>query len=206
MTGPGVTAVVFDIGNVLLRWDPRNLYRRMGLSDAETAELLAETGLLAVNLECDGGQPFADGIARLVAAYPHRQRFLEAFDARWTELLDGAIEHNVAVLHDLKAQRVPVFAITNFAREKFDVSRKLFPFLDVFDDIVVSGDVGRVKPDVAIYRILVERQKLEPDRAVFIDDSRRNIDAAAALGFRTIHVETEQAPVREELRRLGLPV
>jgi 2-haloacid dehalogenase len=206
MSGAEVDAVVFDVGNVLLRWHPHNLYRRMGLSDAETAALLAETGLLAVNLECDGGLPFADGIARLVAAYPHRRSYLEAFDTRWTDLLDGAIEHNVAVLQELKAHGVPVFAITNFAREKFDVSRRLFPFLDAFDDIVVSGDVRCVKPDPAIYRLLIERQSLDTRRAVFIDDSRRNVDAAAALGFRVIHVENEEVSVREELRRLGLPV
>ena len=119
--------------------------------------------------------------------------------------LDGLTLDGVT-LPALKAHGVPVFAITNFAREKFDVSRRLFPLLDAFGDIVVSGDARCVKPDPAIYRLLIERQSLDTRRAVFIDDSRRNVDAAAALGFRVIHVENEAAPVREELRRLGLPV
>jgi 2-haloacid dehalogenase len=201
-----IEAVVFDIGNVLIRWDPRNLYRRMGLDDAASARMMAETGIVAMNHEFDRGKPFAEGIAELVGRHPRYATYLEAWDRRWTEMLDGAIDGNVALMADVRRAGLPLYGLSNFSREKFDIARGLFPFLDRFDHLVVSADVRLIKPDREIFDHLVAATGCNPATSVFIDDSAPNIATARALGFHTIHVETEQVPVRERLQTLGVPV
>lgn len=202
----GIDCVVFDIGNVLVRWDPRNLYRRMGYSDAETAAILAEVGLLEVNHRVlDAGGAFATALELLVARFPHHARFIRAFDARWIELLGGAIDDSVAIFERLKRAGIPVHAISNYHRQKFDITRSLFPFLDAFDELILSGDVGLVKPDREIFELLIERRGLDVVRTVFIDDSLDNIAAAHELGFATIHFSEAHTDLGTELLRLGLP-
>lgn len=203
---PEIDTVVFDIGNVLIRWDPRNLYRRMGLSDAETAAFMAETALHEINhRQLDAGAPFTETIAGLAARFPHHAERIEAFDRRWPEMLGGAIDSSVAVLRSLLAAGVPVHAVSNFSRTKFDLARAAFPFLDEFDDILVSGDVGHVKPDPEIFELLITRCDLAPARAVFIDDSAPNIETARRLGFATIRFDEHKTDLWAELVRFGLP-
>jgi len=199
-----IDCVIFDIGNVLIRWDPRNLYRRQGIADTETARLLALTGLLEMNIEFDRGKPFADGLAELTRRFPEHARFFAAWDSHWPDALDGAIEPNVRLLADLKAARIPVYAISNFSREKFDIARSLFPFLDGFDELVLSADVRLVKPDRDIFDLMIARRSLTPSRAVFIDDSAANIATAEQVGLKTIHFSDESVPVRTHLARHGL--
>jgi 2-haloacid dehalogenase len=201
-----IDSVIFDVGNVLIRWDPRNLYRRMGFADSDSDRIIAETGLLEMNTDLDRGRPFAEGIAELAVRHPAHRPFIEAWHARWPEMLGGPIEPNVALLADLKAAGVPVYAITNFARETFDIARSRYPFLDSFDDIVVSADVRLVKPDPEIFAVLLRRNRLDPRRSAYIDDSADNIATADRLGLATIHVSDEGVPVRVRLRELGLAV
>lgn len=201
-----IDCVVFDIGNVLIRWDPKNLYRKMGLSDAETDRMIAETGIHDLNIEFDRGMPFAQGCAELASRHPQYSRYLEAWDTRWTEMLDGAIEDNAQLIADVRRTGLPVHAISNFSREKFDVARRMFPFLDTFDELVVSADVGLVKPDRAIFEVLFKRRPIKPEATVFIDDSAANIATAQGLGLHTIHVVDEHVPVRQHLRTLGVGV
>lgn len=202
---PGIDTVVFDIGNVLIRWDPCNLYRRMGLTDAETAAFMAETALVEINhRHLDAGAPFAETIAELAARFPHHTELIHAFDRRWPEMLGGAIDPNVSVMRGLLAAGVPVHGISNFSRAKFDLARSVFPFLDEFDDLLISGDVGLVKPDPEIFELLVARCDLVPERAVFIDDSAANIETARRLGFATIHFEERTIDLATELVRLGV--
>jgi len=202
-----IDSVVFDVGNVLIRWDPRNLYRRLGFTDAATAAILAETGLLEINhRQLDAGAPFGPTIEALATRFPAHRMFLSAFHERWTDMLAGPIEENVALLEGLRTEGVPVYAITNFARDKFDVSRALFPFLDTFDDIVVSADVGLVKPDDEIFELLIARRRLDPSRSVFIDDSAANVATARRLGFHSVHYVDATTDLGAELAELGLPV
>lgn len=201
-----VDCVVFDIGNVLVRWSPLNLYRRMGYADAETAAILAETRLIEVNhriLDAGKGR-FGPVMAELAGLHPAHATFLSAFDERWTELLGGPIEENVRVLVDLKRAGVPVHAISNFNREKFDVTRAMYPFLDSFDELVLSGDVGVVKPDPEIFELLVSRRGFDPARAVFIDDVAENIAAARNVGFRGIVFEEGRTDLRRALLDFGI--
>jgi 2-haloacid dehalogenase len=202
---PAIDVAVFDIGNVLIRWDPCNLYRQLGYADAVTAAVIAETGLAAINhRELDAGAPFAPTITALAARFPHHAAFVQAFHARWEEMLGGAIDASIALVDELKAAGVPVHAITNFSREKFDIARARFPVLDRFDELIVSGDVGMVKPDAEIFELLISRRRLTPARAVFIDDSAANIATARRIGFATIHFTEGETDLRAELAGLGL--
>lgn len=200
-----IDCVVFDIGNVLVRWDPRNLYRRMGYPDAETTSILAEIGLLEINHRVlDAGGSFAATLELLVERFPQHAEFIRAFDTRWQDLLGGAIDPTVAIFERLKKAGVPVHAISNYNREKFDIARALFPFLNAFDELILSGDVGLIKPGAAIFELLIRRRDLDVDRTVFIDDSIDNVVTADQLGFATIHFEESSTDLRAELLRLGL--
>jgi 2-haloacid dehalogenase len=206
MSGRKVDTVVFDIGNVLIRWDVQNLYRKMFPNDAAINQFLGETGLIVRNHEFDRGEHFVDGLADLTRQFPHYAKPLAAFDARWDECLDGPINGNVTLLRELRAANVPVHAITNFNQHKFRYAQTLFPFLTEFDDIVVSGDERLIKPDPAIYQVLLRRRDLQAQQCVFIDDSGANIAAAQNLGFKTVHFAEGSTDTRAEFRALGLPV
>ena len=207
MSGRSIDSVIFDIGKVLIRWEPEKLYRTMFRSDAEIAAFLDETGLLARNLEFDRGEPFAVGIDDLVRRFPHYTDALRAFDTRWIETLNGEIPEAAGILTALRKAGIPNFAITNFAREKFDVALPLFPMLGQFDDIVVSSDVRLIKPDPAIFRLLIDRRKLDPDRTLFIDDSAKNISAARDLGLVThLFDEANAGSLTRDCQVFSLPV
>jgi 2-haloacid dehalogenase len=201
-----IDCVVFDIGNVLVRWDPRNLYRRMGYSDVETTSILAEIGLLEINHRVlDAGGSFTATMEALAERFPRHAEFIHAFDKRWLELLGGAIPATVAILRTLKMTGVPVHAISNYNREKFNMARALFPFFDAFDELILSGDVRMVKPDPGIFKLLIRRRNLDVRRTVFIDDSANNVATADQLGFATIHFNETTTDLRAELLSLGLP-
>lgn len=179
-----VDHVIWDVGNVLIRWDAAKLYRQRGMNDGAIAGFFAETSLMAHNEACDAGADIAECMSALGRRFPHFRAELMAFDSHWPETLDGAIEASVAQLARLKSAKVPCLAITNFNRVKFDIARKLFPFLDTFDDCLVSADIGIVKPDPRIFNVLLDRHQLSPARALFIDDSARNIATATSLGLK----------------------
>ena len=202
----GINCVVFDIGNVLVRWDPCNLYRCMGYLDSETAAILTEIGLLEINHRVlDAGGPFPATLELLVERFPRHAEFIRAFDGRWVETLGGIIPSSVAILHRLKQAGVPVHALSNYNRQKFDIARELFPFLMTFDELVLSGDVGLVKPDAAIFEHLISRCGLDVGRTAFIDDTMANVATAGRLGFATIHFNEKTTDLGAELLRLGLP-
>ena len=200
-----IDCVIFDIGNVLLDWDPRYLYRRIFSDDGAVEAFLAETGLLELNLEFDRGEPFAPGLARLARRFPQHAGALAAFDARWLETVGGVIAGPLALLERLLEAGLPVYAISNFSREKFNVALDAFPFLRRFHDIVISGDLKILKPDPRIYAALIERRRFDPARAFFIDDNERNVAAARRLGMRAHHYRGPAA-LFADCRALGLPV
>jgi HAD superfamily hydrolase (TIGR01509 family) len=121
------------------------------------------------------------------------------------ELLGGAIPATAAILKALKEARVPVHAISNYNREKFDVARRLYPFLNFFDELILSGDAGMVKPNPEIFKLLIRRRDLDVRRTVFIDDAADNVATADQLGFATIHFNEATTDLRTEFLRLGLP-
>lgn len=195
--------VVFDIGNVLIQWDPRLLYRSLFGNEHDADRFLAEVLPPEWNLEQDRGRSFADAIAEAIARRPDQEEAIRAWDTRWHEMVPGEVPGSVAILKALKASRVPLYAITNFSREKFAECRERFPFLaDDFIDVVISAHEGLIKPDRRIYEVLFARNALVPEQTVFIDDSPANVEAARHIGMHAIHF-TGAAPLDRALRDLG---
>jgi 2-haloacid dehalogenase len=196
---------VFDVGNVLIRWDPRNLYRKLIADEAEREDFLARICSPEWNLEMDRGRAFAEGVAERVALFPQHEALIRAFDERWLETLDGAVEESVAILEELRAAGVKTYAITNFSREKFAVTRTRYSFLGGFEGIIVSAHEQLLKPDPRIYAVLCERHGLAPADCIFIDDSLANVEGARAFGMQGHHFKTA-TELRADLRQQGLPL
>jgi 2-haloacid dehalogenase len=194
---------VFDIGNVLIQWDPRHLYRKVFADPARMDWFLTEVCTSDWNLEQDRGRPFAEAVAERIALYPDLAAEIRAYDERWHEMVPGAIAESVALLEALRASGVRTFAITNFSTEKFALARARFAFLNTFEGVVVSGEEKVLKPDPAIYRTLLERYGLAAGDCLFIDDSEKNVDGARAVGMHGHHF-TNPAALASALRRHGL--
>jgi len=199
------TIVVFDIGKVLLDWDPRHLYRSMFTDEAEMETFLRDVCARDWILALDGGKPFAEAVIERIALFPHYEKEIRAFDERWHETNRGVIEGSIAILNRLQAARVPNYAITNFSAEKFEGARKTFPFLDSFDGIVVSGRERLLKPDAAIYNLFLDRHGLKAADCIFIDDSATNVAGARAVGMHGHHFVAAEGLARD-LRAHGFDV
>ncbi len=198
-----IDTVVFDIGNVLIQWDPRHLYRRLIPDKAEMERFLAEVCTDAWNLEQDRGRTWAEATAERVALFPQHEALIRAYSARWHDMVPGEVPGTVALLEALRTRDVPLYAITNFSVEKFAEAQARFPFLRGFRDVVVSGAERLLKPDPAIYRLLLDRNGLEAAGCLLIDDSEKNVRGAEAVGMRAHHFRG--APrLEDELRALGL--
>ncbi|RBP14042.1 2-haloacid dehalogenase/putative hydrolase of the HAD superfamily [Roseiarcus fermentans] len=195
--------VVFDIGNVLLRWDPRNLYRTVFADEARMERFLATALSGDFILQTDVDPDFSAAVEARAQAFPEFAEEVRLYDSRWVETLAGPIEENVALLRRLRAAGRPVHALSNFSTAKFAISEGLHDFLRAFDTRIVSGHVGVAKPDRRIYEILVERVGRKPRELLFIDDSLANIRAAEALGIATIHY-TPGVDLEAELKARGV--
>jgi 2-haloacid dehalogenase len=196
-------AVVFDLGGVLIDWDPRHLYRKLLADEAAVEEFLATVCTPEWNAELDRGRPFAEGVAELVERHPEHAANIAAYHERWPEMVAGDIPGTVEVLAELRAAGVPLYALTNWSAETFAITRGRFEFLEWFDGLLVSGEERVTKPDPAIFRLLLDRFGLDPAATVFVDDSEANVAAARRLGIDAIRF-TGPEDLRRELvaRRL----
>lgn len=195
--------VVFDIGNVLIHWEPRALYRKLFASEDEVDWFITNVCNHDWNLEQDRGRSFADGVREATARFPQYADAIAAYDLRWHETVLGPIDGSVAILEELQARGTPLYAITNFNQDKFRESVERFAFLRLFRDIVVSGDERVLKPGAEIYRLLLARNGLDAAACVFIDDSAKNVTGAEAVGMKAIHFTTPEA-LRHDLTAMGL--
>ena len=200
---PHPTTVVFDLGAVLIDWDPRYAYRDMGGTEAEIEHFLAHVATSDWNRQFDAGRPFADGIAERKARFPEHADWLDAWWSHWPDMLGGPIHGTVDSLRELRDAGTPLYAITDWSAETFPIARERFDFLNWFEGIVVSGQKGVTKPDPAIYRHLTADFGVDPATAVFIDDKPANVAGAEALGFTGLHFTGPEA-LRADLIRLGL--
>lgn len=198
-----IDTVVFDIGNVLIQWDPRHLYRKLIPDASEMERFLAEICTDAWNIEQDRGRTWEEAIAERVPLFPQHEALIRAYSDRWHEMVPGEVPGTVAVLEALRARGVPLYAITNFSVQKFAEAQARFAFLRGFRDVVVSGAERLLKPDPAIYHALLSRNGLEASRCLFIDDSAKNVAGARAVGMAAHHFRDADA-LREELRALSL--
>ena len=200
-----ITTAVFDLGGVLIDWDPRYLYRELIEDEAEMEHFLATVTTPEWNRAQDAGRPWAEAVEELARHHPERRNLIEAYWLRWHETLGDAIEPTVAVLDELRGTGMRLFALTNWSGETFPLARPRFPFLEWFDGIVVSGDERLIKPDPQLFRVLIERYGVEPETTVFIDDSADNVAAARDLGFMALRF-VDAPTLRADLRRLGVLV
>jgi 2-haloacid dehalogenase len=200
-----VDTVIFDLGGVLIDWNPRHLYRKLFDDAAAMEGFLRDVCAPAWNLEQDRGRPWAQAIAELSAIHPDKAELIAAYRGRWHEMLNGPIAGTVAILEALHAAKVPLYALTNWSAESYPHAEELYGFLGLFRGVVVSGRIGLVKPDREIYDHTITRFGVVPERTVFIDDSAKNVAGAEAAGLRALHFTGPEALARD-LAALGLPV
>ena len=193
---------MFDIGNVLIEWDPRHLYKKI-FDDHEKMEwFLANVFTMEINRECDRGLLFADAVSETTARFPDWHEEIQAFDERWPEMVPGPIAGTVDLLAEIRRKKIPNHAITNFSHEKFALARERFDFLNGFAVTIVSGEERLLKPDAAIYELFLGRAQVKAQDCVFIDDTLANVHAAQTLGMHAIHFK-DPVDLRQRLRGLG---
>jgi 2-haloacid dehalogenase len=200
-----IKTVVFDIGGVLIDWNPRHLYRKIFSSEEEMERFLSEVCTYEWNVQQDGGKLFSEATAELSARFPAYSDKIALYYGRWEEMLGGELTDTVNLFNELKSAGMPLYALTNWSHEAFPVAYERYGFMKQFDGIVVSGYEKLLKPDHAIYRVLMDRYNVNPAESVYIDDNKANAEAAAELGFHSIHFQSADH-LRYELRSLGLEV
>ncbi|HUZ51978.1 MAG TPA: HAD family phosphatase [Streptosporangiaceae bacterium] len=205
MTDPDIQAVVFDIGGVLLDWDPRHLYRQLIADPAELAEFLGEICTPRWHLSHDLGADTEQSCRELAAAYPARADLIMAWSHRSEEMVAGQLDDAIAVLADVRAAGVRCLALSNMEPDKFALRRSRYPFFGLLDGCVISGIEGVAKPDREIFEILLSRYDLDPRAAVFVDDVTANVAAARELGIVAIRYSAA-SQLRRDLRALGVAV
>ena len=185
-------------------WNPRYLYRQLfDGDDAAMERFLAEVTTPEWNLEQDAGRTWDEGVKALTRQHPQHAELIAAYRDRWTETLGEAIGPTVTVLDELRQTDVRLFALSNWSAETFPVARPRYPFLDWFEGIVISGEVGITKPDERVYHHLLDRFGLDAASTVFIDDSAANVRAAREVGMIALRFEGGDA-LRRALADLGL--
>lgn len=181
-----VRNVVFDLGAVLIDWDPRYLYRELIDSEEKVEEFLATVCTGEWNRQLDLGKPGEVAVAELSAKFPEKAALISAYWKRWPEMLGGPIHESVDLLMELKARGTPLYALSNWHHETFAVALREFPFLRLFDGKIISGEVGMAKPDRRIYDLLLETYRLDPRETLFVDDRKENVQAAWEVGMNAV--------------------
>jgi len=198
-----VRGVVFDVGNVIVRWSPRTLYAKIFPDAAECDWFLANVCTMAWHMRHDDGVPFAENRAPLIERFPDYEGAILAWDERWWEMFSGTIPETVAAIEALHARGVRLTGLTNMPSSKRDGTFAMSPAFALMSDIVVSGDVGLSKPDPRIYALAAERAGMAPEELLFVDDSALNTAAAAACGY-DVHTFDDPAALWPALQRRGL--
>ena len=196
-------ALLWDFGNVIVRWDPRTLYSKIFPDPEARDRFLAEVCTIAWHVESDRGLSMAENCARLIERFPEHEAAIWAWRDRWWEMFSGPIPETEAVIEALHARDVPQYGLSNIAAETFAGTLAMSPAFDRLNGVVASGQEGLIKPDAAIFRLACERFGHRPGDFLFVDDGARNIAAARALGF-DVHHFTDPAALRPALEARGL--
>jgi 2-haloacid dehalogenase len=201
---PQRDTVIFDLGGVLLDWNPRHLYRQLFPGDEAAMEhFLANVCNSAWNRQQDAGRSIAEACALLKAEHSDKAELIDAYYGRHLDMIAGPIEGTVAILAELRERGAKLYFLSNYSAETYRLALTRFEFLSWFADGVVSGEHGVIKPDPAIYKLAIERFAIDPARAIFIDDMAINAAAARPFGIHGIHFTSPDA-LRQELVELGL--
>ena len=199
-----IHAIIFDFGGVLVNWDPHRVFNKYFSNDIQAIDnFLAEINFPAWNLSQDKGYPFAQAVVDLSAQFPQYAHLIRAYDVEWEESIAGVIPGTVEILNRLKAAGYRLYGLTNWSAEKFSLVRHKYKVFELFDDIVVSGEVKLIKPDPAIFNLLLQKNRLRPEECLLIDDTEHNLNAARKMGFETIHF-TSPARLESDLQQLAI--
>lgn len=203
MTQAGPKAVVWDFGNVIVRWNPRTLYSKIFPDPADCDRFLSDVCTMAWHTPTDCGVTFADNCAALIDKHPHHEAEIRAWHERWDEMFSGPIEETETAIEALHARGVPQFGLSNISHETVDSTLVMSPAFGRLADFVASGREGVMKPDPAIFELACARFGHAPAELLFVDDSARNIETAGKMGFHTHHF-TDPAALAPALRAHGL--
>ena len=199
-----IKSIIFDLGGVLIDWNPRYVYRKIFKTEEEMEWFLENVTTSDWNENQDAGYPIHKATEELIAKHPEWEPQIKAYYGRWLEMLGDAIQETVEIFHQLKQSgKYKLYALTNWSAETFPHALERFEFFKWFDGIVVSGEEKMRKPSPEFYKILLDRYNLKPSETIFTDDSLRNIKAAEQIGIRTIHFQSPQQ-LRGELISAGL--
>jgi len=184
-------AIIWDLGNVLIDWNPRYVYDTLIPDEEKRKHFFEHICTMDWNEQQDAGYSIQKATEELVLKHPDLKEYIEAYYSRWEEMLGGPIEGTVEIFKELKENpQLRHFALTNWSHELFPTALRLYHFLHWFDGRVVSGEEGMRKPDTAFYKILLNRYSLHAVESLFIDDNLRNVKAAEALGITCIHFQS----------------
>ena len=196
--------IVFDLGGVLVDWNPRYLFRKIFSGDETKTEwFLSKICTGEWNATLDTGVSFEEHARQLTERFPEYRSEIQAWHDRWEEMFNGPIHGTLEIFNELKKSGHRIYALTNWSRQTWPRGMKLFPFFREFDGHVVSGQEGFKKPDRRIFEVLLARYDLKPKDCLFIDDVPANVEAAGKLGMIAIQFRTPES-LREELRKFSL--
>lgn len=198
-----MSAVIFDIGNVLIEWRPEAALGHLFATEQQMADALERIDFAGWNLEQDRGRSWAEGVAIGAEAYPEDAAVFETYAKGLADAHRAPIAGTATILYALAAQGVPVFALTNASVETVQVVREMHNFMSCFADVVISGEEGLVKPDAAIFETLINRNGLQAQDCIFVDDSPKNVAGAIAAGLKGVLFESP-AKLEHDLRALGV--
>src|SRR5215469_16321783 len=200
------SVAIFDLGGVVIDWNPRYLYRKLFNGNETAMEyFLARVCTSTWNEQQDAGRSFADGCASLRRLHPDKAELIDAWFERYEEMLGGEIPGTVDILGELRSRSVPIYALSNWSVETFPIAVRRFECLRWFNGVLLSGEVRLLKPDRRIFEIFLDTFRIEPTRAIYIDDRSENVEAAIGLGMRGV-VFTDSGALRAELIQAGLLV
>ena len=198
-------AVIFDVGRVLFHWDLRHLFAKLIADEAELECFVTTVITPEWHFQHDAGRPLAEMVAERIGDYPQHEALIRAYATRFNETIPGSVEGMIELVEELDAAGVPLFVITNFGDDLWQRFRPTQPVFERFRDILVSGTEKLAKPDPAIYRLALERFRLDAGAALFIDDRDDNIAGAESVGIAG-HVFRDAGTTRLWLREQGLPI
>jgi 2-haloacid dehalogenase len=199
-----IQAIIFDFGGVVINWDPHNLFNKYFSNDSRAiSNFLTEINFSSWNLAQDKGYPFTKAVSELSVQFPQYAHLIRAYDEEWEQSIAGIIPGTVEILQRLKATGYRLYGLTNWSAEKFHLVKHKYEVFDLFEDIVVSGEVKLIKPDPAIFHLLLKRIHRSAEECFLVDDSLQNIEIAKVMGFAT-HQFTAPAQLELALHSMGI--
>lgn len=203
-THPTQTALIFDVGGVLLNWSPYGVYLPFFNGDKDAVDrFLAEIGFYAWNVRMDKDWTFAQGVAALSAQFPQHAELIRAWDERWPMAINSAIQGTVDILAELKAKGHAVHCLSNWSDEKYRLTRPRFEFFEWFGEIVISGQIGLLKPDPRIFTYTLDKIQRTAAECIFVDDVYENVLGARSVGLDAIHFQSPEQ-LRAELNQRNI--